>query len=743
MAEVYGNIGNERVELNNAATEATLKLLLQATLSANKQTVDQIKGMAKQSGLQVDEANEGLNVVGQGAVKSAGLFKTLHVTTGLATEQLRQWGSQFTPFIGQLVNGTAQSSDAFGLLRDTIGKLHPALGMMLSGVVAIAKLQEENLAAYRKISASGVNFAGDLMLMRNTAAQAGLTLGEMTDFVKANGENLARMGGTADQGAQQVLKMAKELRNSELGSQLRSLGYTSQDAANGMASYIAMTGGRSKEEMKNTAGIKQGTAEYLEQLDRLAQITGKTRQEAEAAAKKASQNSAYQAALAGMDEKAKKASAAGLTEFANRFGDAGAELYQAALMGIPPQTEAAKQLAALSPEVYEAAQQMARAGKSGADLATVQRIGNQATVAGVEASRRLGDEFKAAASFQSGPMAQAVQSLQRAQIQAEQTQTDTAEGAKKRDDEIAENNKKRAAGTAAAMAETENSMKNASASVLSIFTPAINAVTPYLQMLTSWLDKAVTSFAELSPKTQALIGILGGTGAVGIALVTTAMVAKRLLGIGGRGSAPGNPMYVSGGGILGGGPDLPDKGGGKGGKFSKIGKFAKIGAGGLGGILGGVALDAAEEKLKESGNVKGAAAAGIGSSSLKGAGTGAMLGSIVPGVGTAIGGAVGGVLGAGYGLWQNRGTLFGGSTKPETKAEKQKEAVVQEQSNTQDTVEESLLIQSDMAENLTKELKQLNTTAVELLRAMRETADFTKRNNDAIKGLGGNLFPTP
>lgn len=798
MADVYGNIGNERVELNNAATEATLKLLLQATLSANKQTVDQIKGMAKQSGLQVDEANTGLNEVSAGAVKSAGLFKTLHVTTGLATEQLKQWGSQFTPFIGQLVNGTAQSSDALGLLRDTVGKLHPALGMMLSGVVAIAKLQEENLAAYRKISASGVNFAGDLMLMRNTAAQAGMTLNEMTDFVKSNSENLARMGGTADQGARDILRMAKEVRNSELGKELRALGYTSQETANGMASYIAMSGGRSKDEMKNTKDIKQGTVEYLEQLDRLAQITGKTRREAEDAAKKAAANTAYQALLSNMDEKAKKASAQGLTEFSNRFGEVGAEVYQAMLLGIQPQSEAARQFMALNPEMAETARQMAAAAKSGADLQTIQRLGNQATIDVANSSRRLSDEYKAAAAFQSGPLAQAVQAGQRAEIQARQTQTDTLEGAAKRDQELVDNRVKREASTAAAMAESENSMKNASAAVLSIFTPAINAVTPYIKMFTEWIDKAMTSFANLDVKTQLIIGGFAAAGAVLAALWATSRVAKRLLGIGQPGSSAANALYVKpiGGPLGGGGPELPggpDKGktppgntppaGGK--APSKVGKFLKVGAGGVGAILGGLALDAAEEKLRESGNEKAAAAAGVGSTALSGAGTGAMIGSIIPGVGTAIGGAIGGVLGAGYGIWQNRGTFFGGSKKPEVKDEnkvpfdsaaaqsvfanvpalnsetmkamalaagagkpenKDKDSLqkeIEQNRKVVETAEESLFVQTDMTENLTKELKQLNTTAAELLRYMRETADFTKRNNDAIKGLGGNLFPAP
>jgi len=58
MAQVTGFIGNEEVELNNAATEATLKLLLSSTMAANKQTLDQLKALATNAGLNAESFDE-------------------------------------------------------------------------------------------------------------------------------------------------------------------------------------------------------------------------------------------------------------------------------------------------------------------------------------------------------------------------------------------------------------------------------------------------------------------------------------------------------------------------------------------------------------------------------------------------------------------------------------------------------------------------------------------------------------
>jgi len=90
--------------------------------------------------------------------------------------------------------------------------------------------------------------------------------------------------------------------------------------------------------------------------------------------------------------------------------------------------------------------------------------------------------------------------------------------------------------------------------------------------------------------------------------------------------------------------------------------------GGVASLIGGYALDSIAESQAAKGNKKTAAAADIASAALSGAGYGAMLGSFIPGVGNVVGGAVGGVLGAGYGLYQNWGTLFPEKAKVKPKA---------------------------------------------------------------------------
>lgn len=94
------------------------------------------------------------------------------------------------------------------------------------------------------------------------------------------------------------------------------------------------------------------------------------------------------------------------------------------------------------------------------------------------------------------------------------------------------------------------------------------------------------------------------------------------------------------------------------GRFGKIGGFLKSAAGkmSIAGIAGGMALDYGAGKAEEAGYEKTATGLDIASSTLSGAGTGAMVGSVIPLVGTGIGAVVGGALGAAYGVYKNFGT---------------------------------------------------------------------------------------
>jgi hypothetical protein len=82
---------------------------------------------------------------------------------------------------------------------------------------------------------------------------------------------------------------------------------------------------------------------------------------------------------------------------------------------------------------------------------------------------------------------------------------------------------------------------------------------------------------------------------------------------------------------------------GKAGKFAR--GMAKFGRLSPLAIIGGFALDAGADQLKESGFEEAGKGVSVASGVLGGAGTGALIGSVIPGVGTAIGGVVGGLIG--------------------------------------------------------------------------------------------------
>ena len=89
MADVTGSIGNEYVELNNAATEATLKQLLAATLKMGG-SAGKVGGLAGAAGMYpsaIKNAEEGLKQTGETGKQNASstdLFAFAFIKNGSA-----------------------------------------------------------------------------------------------------------------------------------------------------------------------------------------------------------------------------------------------------------------------------------------------------------------------------------------------------------------------------------------------------------------------------------------------------------------------------------------------------------------------------------------------------------------------------------------------------------------------------------------------------------------------------------
>lgn len=177
----------------------------------------------------------------------------------------------------------------------------------------------------------------------------------------------------------------------------------------------------------------------------------------------------------------------------------------------------------------------------------------------------------------------------------------------------------------------------------------------------------------------------------------------------------------------------------KGGKGSSVGLGAKVG---VGAMLGGLGLGLLGNQLASSGNTTGAAAADVGSSALTGASVGATLGSIVPGVGTAVGAAIGGVLGTGVGLFQNRGSLFGGGEQ--TTADKRMDELLNFTGKSGDRAH-FMLLPPEMQERVLQAAaayKQASGNKLTINSAARTFAEQTELYNETVRAGRPGIGPT-
>lgn len=772
MTDVTGSIGNNPVKLNNAATEATLRQLLQAVVAAGTKNTSALNALAQNSGLNANAIQQANQAVGQLQPQMNALGKAsfmLGATFGQVENTLKTvWDSG-----EKLAAGTAQASGLF----ENLGKILPGpIGAVATGLGKLANFQEELLVQYQSLTKSGANFGGSLTDMRMAASQTYMTMQEFTQVITANSTTLAKMGGSVDQGARSFVTMSNSLLKSAEGTGLRALGYTTQEVNQGLLDYINLTGGRTRKELQNTEALTKGATEYLEQLDGLSKLTGESREALAAKMKEEAANQAWEGYLLTLDEEGRKKANAARLEAEARGGKGAAQALQAKLMGLPPMTEAAQKFVGTMQNGNQALDGLAAGVKDNTkSVEDVKRAGAGFS----QGLARDGQNLKqvGSAMIMAGKDVELYGRALKAANDAQRNEIKSTEDQIEFERKIAEEAKKQKESEAEAAVKTKKALEEMGQKLLAAFLPVAKAGLAVVNAIGPWVPEITAAVA-----------------AVGV--FKAAVTAKKLLGAlqGGQG------LPIPGGGPPAPGGPTPGGPGGRPGIGSRVVSGLK---GGAAGLAGGFVLDAASNAAKEQGMEKTAAGLDIASDAASFAGTGAMIGSIVPGVGTVAGGLIGGVAGTGYGLYKNWRNLFGGKSNeaagagpaidPSTlagsppmtaagqqaalaglppttttgqpaalsgldsgsnnqsvvdmiKELEQELAEMKESSGEGDDKEETLAVQDTpklilaRVESLSEQLQMLNKQAELMVAALKETAENTKRNVDATKELNGDLF---
>ena len=695
MAEVTGDIGGQPVQLNNAATEATLRQLLNSmTLIAQKLGVDTKRQAEMEKEMnkffnQLDKTNkaaknaeklkqteaEALNRANaqrqreqELALKSEKVTQAVADGLGLVADKSMEYANKLTSVMSSFANMGNSFSGAASVFNNI-----PIVGGLLSNVFgAVAGAADKLQKSFIEVGSVGATFGGSIRNMVAYASQAGLTFEQFSQVIKNNSEDLVRLGGSTTEGAKRLSQLAVSLKKSGLQDDLARLGFSADEIANGMAS---VTG-----KLFRGIGVRAGqegaaakvSAEYLKNLTAISSITGKNRDQMEKEAAQRMADSKYRAVFAKLDA----TSRGELENLMNTMGPSMQKGMRDLIATGSATTEEAEALLAFYPELARQGLDMHQSIRKSNRVTEAERLKFDATMrkTAKDQDRALKDGTGAIATvmtYTTGAAATLGVEMQDiseqtgdvTQAQAEQKKEldKAAEAAKKHGDSLDPANMLR---MQQEIAKTSNEFNVLLAEHLpklqEAFTMLADFVKTYL----------VPIFRFFMDHLKEIVGVIAGV-VIGLGILKKTFEAfkayQEFKNLGKeRGSTPANPMFVtdvSGGG--GGADETPEqrrkRRESKRDKLKSIKTGSKLvkGVAGVGTVVSAGMLYSdlsdiderekagditAQQAKMEKGGAVGEAAGGTGGA-IGGAIAGAALGSIVPVVGTVIGGLIGGALG--------------------------------------------------------------------------------------------------
>lgn len=287
-----------------------------------------LSGLAKSAGPLAVAMNL-ITVAGDTVAKLfSGLGSIIGHTIGIVTNV----GGALVDFSIKAAEGTAKLSDLYAAFKD----LPLGLGMVASIFSKIVAYSEKLLGTYQKLTNAGASFSGDLLAMRNSAARAQLNMEQFADVINKNSEFFSTMGGSVQSGIDKFVLASGELMGpaSPYAKSILSLGVSAEEASGYLVSMMKSQGMMNKAGAADASKLAEYTASYITELDTLSKVTGKRKEQIDAEVQKAEADDAWQLFMDSLtpDESAKAKSMLAIAETYN--GKAGVEQMKASLRGL-------------------------------------------------------------------------------------------------------------------------------------------------------------------------------------------------------------------------------------------------------------------------------------------------------------------------------------------------------------------------------------------------------------------------
>jgi hypothetical protein len=374
--QVTGTIGDQDVRFDNAATESTLILLVDAI---NK--MSGAKGKGKDAKLQ-ELYNRRLEESNKLKEEEAENLAALNEQLTKSKQKWQQFGQDMSAIIGSVFTNTTVGLNSLANVFDNMGPLGQIAG-------ALTRVVYQNVEIFRQLSQSGIDLGDSILSAQTAAARAGLPLDIFTKTVTENASSLALMGGSATEGAKRFTEVSFQMRKNGFAQSLARLGFTMEEVAEHTAGYMEQLTMLGKSQSLSDAQMAEGAQAYLLELDKLTRVHGMSRKEAEAAMKTAANDKRLKALMATMGEKeriALQGVVTSLQKASPELADGVAELV--ATNGVPI-SDFGKALARNNPQLLENAKLLRQGAITQAEFEKSVRVAAQNSSALSEEEEKL------------------------------------------------------------------------------------------------------------------------------------------------------------------------------------------------------------------------------------------------------------------------------------------------------------------------------------------------------------------
>ena len=353
MAVIADIDGIGRIEIENAAEEATLKAILDQ-MGAQATNTNTLQGSTTKLGKTFTETGKSATMLSKSFSALGGVTRKL--ISGLGS--VAKLGSATVEFSTSLVQTQPKMKDLAGAIKGITGDF---LGLG-SALVALVSMIESNYDAFRTLSKTGIAFGDRVQSLQTDFAALGVDLAHMTKVLGQAAPELAVLG-TASRGARLSLEMNQEAFNQH-SMMLQTYGMTFEEQQERFQAFFNQNalafqrGTMSQQQVINLSG------DYARYLRQLSELTGKQADEIQQSMDKANLNKGFQTFMSGLDAETRQRLSKVVQTAEAGFGEAGAEAAMAAIMGVGPVTDAAANLTAILPGFNQTLQNSVAAGKN-------------------------------------------------------------------------------------------------------------------------------------------------------------------------------------------------------------------------------------------------------------------------------------------------------------------------------------------------------------------------------------------